>query len=231
MPKNKKRNRKTKQNRQPSAETRLNDDLAHIFEPFSDTKIFNPYAQGMPRFGAVNKKDNKVYNFLQSNIAPLWLVSTMGAVGQASIFFNLTNTNESTNFQAIFDQWRIAQIEVWLVPTGGNFSSAGTNTSGKMYTVIDYDDANTLGTVAAAMNYQNVTQTTSNQGVYRRFKPHNAVAAYSGAFTSFQNVVNQWCDSGSPNIQHYGFKAIWSTLQATSWDLEYRLWYQFRNIF
>jgi len=228
---NKKFNRKKNKKRQPSLEEKLNDNLAHLFEPFNDTKTFNPYAEGVPRFGAVNKKDNKVYNFCQSNVQANWLQSTTGAIGTASIYFNLTNTNESTNFQAIFDQWRIAQVEVWLTPTGGNFSSAGTNTSGKMYTVIDFDDAIPLATVAAALNYQNVTQTTSNQGVYRRFKPHNAVAAYSGAFTSFQNVVNQWCDSASPNIQHYGFKAIWSTLQVTSWDIEYRLWYQFRNVF
>jgi len=33
-----------------------------------------------------------------------------------------------------------------------------------------------------------------------------AVAAYSGAFTSYSNLVGGWIDSASPAVQHYGIK-------------------------
>jgi len=33
-----------------------------------------------------------------------------------------------------------------------------------------------------------------------------AVAAFSGAFTSYSNVPAGWIDSASPGVQHYGLK-------------------------
>jgi hypothetical protein len=206
-----------------------NHDAALLEQEFPDTQVWATPAEHIPRMGQTNSKDHKVYNFVQTLVTRNWLQSSSTVLGTSALSVNANTMIQSSVLLALFDQWRIHQVEVWLKPTPTDQLQSVAQT---VYTVIDYDDANNLASEAAAQQYTNVTITSVNEGVYRRFKPHTAVAAYSGAFTAFANATDQWIDSGSPTVQHYGFKALITAASTiVNFDLEYRVWGQFRNVF
>jgi hypothetical protein len=118
-----------------------------------------------------------------------------------SIAFILNSFDQAGSLAALFDQYRIAMIEIWLTP---QFTAGNTSTN--YASVIDYDDSALLTTYQQALDYQNVVDTQLSVGQYRRFIPHVAVATYSGAFTSFMNVTAPWIDCSSPSVLHYGLK-------------------------
>jgi len=129
----------------------------------------------------------------------------------------------------IFDQYRIDEIEEWIFPSLiGNTTQAF---SGLLATVVDYDDATVLSTYAQAEDYTNCVHGPASEGHYRRFQPHVAIAAYSGTFTSFSNVVAPWIDLASPSVQHYGLKAaVQPSGVAMGYSTVTRIHVSFRNV-
>jgi len=123
--------------------------------------------------------------------------------------FTLAQIGDATNLAAVFDQYKILAAEVQYTPRGNvnNVNSSNTNL-GRLYTVADYDDSNNLTSVAQATNYDNMIVSENWQPQRRCIKPRQAIATYSGAFTSFANVGAMWNDVASPSIQHYGLKEV-----------------------
>jgi hypothetical protein len=113
--------------------------------------------------------------------------------------------------QALFDQYRIVGVEVLIVPQSNFVAAAATATAGMMHSVVDYDDATPLANEQNALDYQNCLTSSASDGHFRKFVPHAAVAAYSGAFTSFTNVESPWIDAAYPSVQHYGLKVVNTT--------------------
>lgn len=227
-----KRGNKNKSNNTPTLKTGnplWAHDQALLAQSFPDTQIWQNNAEHVPRFGAVNSRDNKVFNIVQSNIIRSWLTGNSAVNVGASKAFLISDLSQVSSLLSVFDQYRLMQAEVWLTPTQ---TYTGNTTPTTVYTALDYDDANVITNESAMLQYENVTVTIITDGVYRRFRPHQALATYSGAFTSFANVVSQWNDAASTNIQHYGFKAmITPNSLAPVFDLTIRTWYQFRNVF
>jgi hypothetical protein len=125
-------------------------------------------------------------------------VNTYGA-----ITFAASALDQVTSLAAVFDQYRIDEIEVWIE----DVNVAVQNMVGSKYcSVLDFDDANNLTTFAQAQDYQNCVETNIQQGHYRRFKPHCAVAAYGSSFNQFENQVSPWIDYASTAVSHYGLK-------------------------
>jgi len=169
----------------------------------------------------------KVFNIVQTGETNLTQTSTSLFVGN-SLQFSLNSIAQTSSFTAIFDQWRIMMVEVIVMP----FAGPGATVAGTAYTVIDYDDAATPTSSSQLIQYENLQVSQAAQPIRRCFIPHSAVAAYNGAFTGFQNVARQWCDSGSPGIQHYGFKMGNDTTSSVMGLVAlYRIWFQFRNVF
>jgi hypothetical protein len=220
--------------------TRLNDkdpmwahDSSLLGISFPDTQLWNLTSEHDPRFGQTTSRDNKIFNIVQSVVNRAQFATSTSTPTAFSTNFQVGSLPQAASLLAVFDQYRIMQIEVWLKPA--NITGATSNTSDSTnYTVIDYDDAANLSTETAAVSYQNVTVSSLNEGVYRRFRPHQAIATYSsGAFGGFSNVPSQWNDSGSSVIQHYGFKFFntGTSAGAVTYDLYTRYWVQFRNVF
>jgi len=204
-------------------------DQAYLDQSFPDTQIWNYASEHEPRFGANNSKDNKIYNLTQTAVNRSVLSANSALPVGFARSFQVSDLAQATTLLSVFDQYRIMQVEVWLKPQS---ASVGTQTATSLYTVLDYDDATTPISENQMQQYTNVTISAVVEGIYRRFRPHIAVAVYSGAFTSFKNELSDWIDSGSPNVQHYGFKALISPGPTTlAYDLEYRYWVQFRNVF
>jgi hypothetical protein len=166
--------------------------------------------------------------------------AALGAIAQSSstgstlqINFTLANSvSDYANYAAVFDQYRIVAAEVTLTPRITMANQVSPYPAGYMYTVLDYDDATALTSTQAAQNYSSCIVTPVTEAVRRCVKPRIAMAAYSGAFTSFANVADQWIDAASTGVIHYGIKCIMDVGTAsalTTYDLEQTVVVQFRS--
>jgi hypothetical protein len=113
----------------------------------------------------------------------------------------LSSFNGYSNYTALFDQYRIEQLEVWMEPV-----IVPTTNGNTLATCVDLDDANTPTAVATVTDHPGALVGLSMAARYHKWVPHVAVAAYSGTFASFTNAVAPWIDSASSAVQHYGFK-------------------------
>lgn len=142
-----------------------------------------------------------------------------------------------SDFTSVFDQYKIDAIEIILKPRA-NVSAFGTaaaygSMQGALYSVLDFDDASPLGSIGAALNYDNVIQTEVYQPNRRCFKPRMANAVYAGAFTGFGNVADQWIDAASTGVAHYGAKYICdagTTGMLQTWDVQIRMKIRWRAV-
>jgi hypothetical protein len=114
-------------------------------------------------------------------------------------------------------------------------STNSTTTCVTPYVVVDYDDASALTSAAQARSFESCIIVPPGKECTRQFKPRIAMAAYSGTFTSFANVADQWIDSNSNSVAHYGVKlfipgatAAQTLLQ--SWTVEREYWVSFRKV-
>ncbi len=136
-------------------------------------------------------------------------VTASNTVNSGALAFTLDSLPGYTEFTSLFDQYRITEALVKFVPLTLEFGPS-TNPSVNfpvVYTVIDLDDNVTPVTTDELKQYD-TCQVISNQNYFTRcVQPRAALAAYSGAFTSYsQAPVSQWMDVASPSIQYYGVK-------------------------
>jgi hypothetical protein len=148
-------------------------------------------------------------------------------------YFSLTASNLSTG---PFDQYRIEAIRFSVIPQNNAIGLVTNSTTSlvPLYSVIDYDDANALGSANAAVAYNNCVTLAPGESCERLFKPRMALAAYSGAFTSYSNTQPTWIDVVSPGVQHYGIKLFipQATVAQTllqSWEVVQEYWISLRN--
>jgi len=146
-----------------------------------------------------------------------------------SVNFNASQFGQFPDLAAVFDQYRILAVECIFRPTVNSVTQS-TATPGELTVVIDQDDANAATSLTQLQEYGTQITKPGYKKIRRCFKPHIAMAAYSGAFSSFANVRDQWLDVASPGIQHYGLKFGWSvTSQVYSYDATIRAHFQFRS--
>lgn len=167
-----------------------------------DGTTWNAAAQTWPGTPAP-QLDGVVYKIVQDvNLGTIFSVSnsvaTFGAVN-----FTISTLDQVASFSNVFDQYKIDMVELWVSISG---QTANTGNSGRFVSVIDYDDSANLTTFNSALDYTNAVVTHANEGHYRRFRPHIAVASYSGTFTSYTNIEATWIDILSTGVQHYGVK-------------------------
>jgi hypothetical protein len=154
-----------------------------------------------PALTRVARFDNRPYKIVQLvDIGPI-LTSSAGAATFYGTAFNLNQLPQVASIQNIFDQYRIDQLEVWITPNTN--SSLGTSTM-QYYTAIDYDTSATPTTLSQLSQYSNVMETSSNDGHYRRWRPHIGVAV-GIPNTSVQGMANKksdWIDCQTAGVNH-----------------------------
>jgi len=182
----------------------------------------------VPRFPSpqVTNRPNAVYNVYKSaSFASTQSATAIEVIGAYN--FALSQVSDYLSLAAVFDQYRIAMVEITFLPKQ-NFVTTG-NTYDRLATVIDYVDSSTVGFVALT-DYPSCQITEDFTKQVRTLIPRVAVAAYSGAFTSFMSEEAPWLDCSSPNIQHYGVKfAFKITTVIAYYDIAVRYHMQFRN--
>jgi len=154
-------------------------------------------------------------------------LTTSATVATAiSLVFQLSFLDLATSFTAVFDQYCIVAVKVKIRP----LYSGSIGTAGPLHTVIDHDDAGGLLSVAQAQDYSTHMSTQGNIGQVRVVYPRLAIAAYSGAFTSFANQ-RSYVDCASPTVQHYGLKVLAEPSNGSSatYSIEVEMYLQFRD--
>ena len=127
-------------------------------------------------------------------------------------------------YVGLFDQYRFEQIEVWLNP-----NQVSASAQAEIATCVDLDDATTPTLYEHVIAKQGSLSGSGQAGHYHKWKPHVAVAVYSGAFTSFANAPASWIDSGSPGVQHYGLKVASGLGAVIGYNLDVRAVVSFRG--
>jgi hypothetical protein len=170
---------------------------------------------------------------------PYLLTATASAVTNLTFQFNLTNLPNYTNFQSVWDQYRIVAIRQTVVPQN-NAIGLVTNTATTLldlYSVIDYDNTSNLATVNTALAYDNCMIIAPGTSATRIFRPRVAAGVYTGSvFTGFANLEDTWLDSASPSVQHYGTKYLVPAAAAAqtllqTWEIATEYWVEFRSVF
>jgi len=116
----------------------------------------------------------------------------------------LSAVNDASSLTGVFDQYRITGIEILFKCTLGEQMTAE---SGSLVTVLDFDDSTALSSLAQALDYSSSIVTKARENHRRCFKPRVAPAIFaSGAFSGYGSSVNQWLNSASTTIAHYGVK-------------------------
>jgi len=135
------------------------------------------------------------------------LTQMAGSASNIAFNFQLSTFNGYTDFSATFDMYRLRAVSVRFDPMYKIGNLGTTNINPRLYTVIDYDDSNTIAP-GSLVQYDSCVVTPPDCGVVRTLIPRMALAAYAGGvFTSFANAQDQWIDIASPSVQHYGVKA------------------------
>jgi hypothetical protein len=184
--------------------------------------------QAIPGLNRRVSLDNIPYR----HVSQFEIRAAMATTTIAETFYSLAITasahiSDYASLSGVFDQYRIDQIEIWALPRN---SASATIDTGLATTVIDYDDAALLASVAAANDYGNALIGRGDFGHHRPWQPHVAIAAYSGAFTSFANVTSPWIDVASGGVQHYGFKwASSATSVVIVWDIIIKIQSSWKN--
>lgn len=177
-------------------------------EPDSPDVKFPPY------------KRNKVYTFRESFVNAITASTTVETDG--AINFKLNQLPNATPIAQMFDQYRILCIRCEFQPP------STTQAGAPIYTVLDYDDSNTI-TANSCLAYD--TCKTSPPGAYfeRVFIPKVNYALYnaSGTVTDASAATSPWIDVAGPDVPHYGIKfAIPASTTANTWSVRCTFHYQ-----
>jgi len=175
----------------------------------------------------------RVYQTLKSSNSEGWLTQSATLPQFLSQTFATNNVTDFTSLANCFDQYRILGVECTIIPRINSATGGSTTAmSGQLYTVLDFDDNTALGSIAAALAYENCIATPAWQVQRRCFAPRIAVGAYGGStFTAYANQPAQWIDCSSTTVVHYGMKACCdagTTGALQVWDLQTRIFIEFR---
>lgn len=161
------------------------------------------------------------------------IASQATAATATSLVFTLASSSIGSGQ---WDQYKLLAVRITISPDQnavGLFTNSTTSYT-PLYCVIDYDDSSNLTSVGAAEAYSNCIVLGAGESCERTFRPRMAVAAYSGTFASFSNMADQWIDSASSGVQHYGIKiyipgATAAQTLLPSWQISTEYFFAFRK--
>jgi hypothetical protein len=204
------------------------------------TNVFgDPIVQ--PRFtGLAAAGLDKVYDFVQTidqtslgTSSGPW-IQTATATGFAATF-TFGALAQVASFQALYDQYRIVQVEQAFVPRVTTMiNTSAALSAGVFNCYVDFDDAAVPGSVTVAQTRSNCITVPGYEKVVVVYKPHVLSAAYAGAAV-IGNVtgVCPWLDCANTTVTQYGVKAFWTAGSAAlplAYDIITRVHIQFKNV-
>jgi hypothetical protein len=176
-----------------------------------------------------------VFHCIKSEVIVGAITQSASANVYGALNFSMANNvPDYTSLAAVYDQYRLMGAELIFRPRA-NMSTVAISgqpyTGGFLYTVIDYDDSTVLSSTSAAQAYATCIISGMHEDVRRSLKPRMAVAAYTGSFTGYTNMAEQWIDCTSTGVLHYGIKyavdqsptaafQVWDLIMRTEWEFK-----------
>ncbi len=129
------------------------------------------------------------------------IVASAGADVTGALYFTLDSVAGSSDFTSLYDQYRIAGVEVEL------FWGTDALTPGQIYLAPDYDDATTVS-VANLLQYSACKRFPIGKNIFLRMDRLACDLSVYGTSGSAPGrvVYNPWLDCGKPDVQHFGLK-------------------------
>jgi hypothetical protein len=142
----------------------------------------------------------------KSTIYVASVTSTSAAEGLYGYSTSFDQIPDYTSCQNLYDRYKINRV-VWRIKanTAQPVPAASPSIS-YLFACVDFDDGSAPSSVSIVGNYENCVLASVSEDLLIEYRPKIAIAAYSGAFTSYASNSNQWIDMGSPSVQHYGLK-------------------------
>jgi len=166
-----------------------------------------------------------VYTLQQSFVGPV-VAGSATIETDGALSMNLSSLPDASSLAALFDTYRFVAVKMTFQPTVGQINSA---VQSPIYTVLDYDDASATS-ISALVQYDTLKVAPGNVYFERVWSPRASNALYSGAFTSFGQVADQWIDTASPGVLQYGIKwGIPLSADAPIWQTVVHTIVQFKN--
>ncbi len=144
------------------------------------------------------------------------------AGGPFQFTFALADMPQSSSFTALFDQYRIDQVEVHMIPNfnfiDGHNTASPNNLAPPTVVVLDYDDAGSLVSEAGALEYDNAQIIMPYERAVIKVRPKITPATYAGGVFEGYMVEDTggWLDVASTTIDHYGVKGWVNPLSTSS---------------
>lgn len=168
----------------------------------------------------------KNYIFRQIVNVPSWLATATGGEMDAAQSFRLSDLTNAGTFTALYDMYRLLEVEVFLQPriTQMVFEPNPTGTApggGQLISAIDIDDAVSTN-FSGLSQYENAILSGITSGHHRKWKPTAAVGIYNGSSVVGDEVqVSPWINCAADTVPHYSFKAAVTTSADLNqvWDL------------
>jgi hypothetical protein len=193
----------------PSRTNRKPARVSRRYDPLRDTRV--GAAQRIARSPVEVPRstipyvgsDSHVSTFVRTFDAGV-IVGSVASDTLGAIKFVLTQLPSYTEFTTLFDQYCIQRLDYTFLP----YFTQGTSTvyAPFVVTAVDYDDGTAPASFGAIQQYENARVMSAYRQFSVSFKPHIALAAYAGAFTSYANNRAAWIDSASTAVEHYGVK-------------------------
>lgn len=141
------------------------------------------------------------------------LIPASTTLVETNYLFTLTQNPQYTSWVSLFDQYSIPQVTIEfdsLTPPGDVGSSP------TLYTALDFDNGNTLGSVSAILGYdtaESVVMAPQSRHM-RSVRPSSKIAAQQSGGGSSQAVVSGpvWVDSTFASQNFYGIRSILTSL-------------------
>lgn len=159
---------------------------------------------GMLTFKTSMTKGNPIMKVARKALLSSF-VTNVGGATNAVYSFQLSDVDNYTEFTNLYDQYRIRRIDLQFIPFYTQSTPGAGACSGVIYAAPDFDDISATAS-AALRQYPACQVFGQTERIQVTVEPRLAVAAYSGTFTSYANLRDQWIDCNSPSVQHYGFK-------------------------
>lgn len=158
------------------------------------------------------------------------LISSVSAGVGIAWGFGLSDLPGYTEFTGLFDQYRIKEVELKIVPEYTDYTpNSNVGGSAFIYTSVDFDNA-TTPTLASIAESETCTLHKSNQPITIKIQPRTDFTL-SGQTNAAMAPAGQWIDCASPAVTHYGVKAFipQGTTNTGTWHCVCRYTCEFRN--
>lgn len=162
------------------------------------------------------------------------LVADDISITKGATSFSLDQCTNYTNFTAIFDQYRINSVTIYMYACYGLTQSKSLNAAGagdiataipRIAYCVDYDDASSPTDFKDVLTRQGARQKMANRNiVFKISRPAKLLMVYESVGSTGYKIDRggQYLDCGDPAIPHYGFKYCFDNIAQADYQWGYK---------